>query len=197
MACVDIGEAPPKGRERPGGRKKPTAYLRRVLPRTQACATCRNAHSLQPRCAWVRTGDAEYRELTPEEVAHVKTANLTGGSVQVRDLEDGVLRELIRKGLLYIEVLVHVVAAPQRSPIAVCCTDLQQRPGVAGLLPQCFTHYDAPTCSSVPVWQGCSNNASHTTMLCANTGAMGRCCCSRARTWRAHNCACTSIHMHA
>ncbi|KAF5832134.1 FAM91 N-terminus-domain-containing protein [Dunaliella salina] len=54
----------------------------------------------------VNLGEAEYRELTPEEMAHVKTASLTSGSVQVRDLDEAVLRELLRKGFVYIEVPV-------------------------------------------------------------------------------------------
>jgi hypothetical protein len=54
------------------------------------------------------SGDSEYRELSPNELNHVKTVSLTSGGLQVREMEDSVLLELLRKGLVYVEVGVCV-----------------------------------------------------------------------------------------
>ncbi|GLC36568.1 hypothetical protein PLESTM_000461100 [Pleodorina starrii] len=62
------------------------------------------------RVAVVNIGEAEYRELDEEELAHLKTAALpvtaAGGNIRVRDFQLDVLRGLLRKGLSYIEVPV-------------------------------------------------------------------------------------------
>jgi len=49
-------------------------------------------------------GEAEFRELTAEEMAHLKTVASPMGGVRVADLDEGVLRGLQRKGLVYDEV---------------------------------------------------------------------------------------------
>ncbi|PNH10754.1 hypothetical protein TSOC_002481, partial [Tetrabaena socialis] len=62
------------------------------------------------RVAVVNIGEAEYRELGEEELAHLKTAALpthaAGGGIRVRDMQPGVLRGLLHKGLAYVEVPV-------------------------------------------------------------------------------------------
>ncbi|GLI62242.1 hypothetical protein VaNZ11_004837 [Volvox africanus] len=62
------------------------------------------------RVAVVNIGEAEYRELDEEELAHLKTAAVpvtaAGGDIRVRDFQLDVLRGLLRKGLAYIEVPV-------------------------------------------------------------------------------------------
>jgi len=50
------------------------------------------------------SGETEFRELTAEEMAHLRMAASPAGGVRVADLDEGVLRSLQRKGLVYDEV---------------------------------------------------------------------------------------------
>ncbi|GIL62622.1 hypothetical protein Vafri_16817 [Volvox africanus] len=83
------------------------SIVREQLPQEPTIST-----RLEPwwRVAVVNIGEAEYRELDEEELAHLKTAAVpvtaAGGDIRVRDFQLDVLRGLLRKGLAYLEVPV-------------------------------------------------------------------------------------------
>ncbi|KAL6756398.1 FAM91, N-terminal domain-containing protein, partial [Haematococcus lacustris] len=67
-------------------------------------------HRIEPwwTVSVVNIGESEYRELDAEEVAHLKTASGPGPEhvTCCADLRPAVLRSLLRKGLVYVEVPV-------------------------------------------------------------------------------------------
>ncbi|KAG2497046.1 hypothetical protein HYH03_005046 [Edaphochlamys debaryana] len=85
-------------------------FNREAIAREQLPAEPLPQSRLEPwwRVGVVNIGEAEYRELGEEELAHLKTAALpshAGGSdIRVRDLQPSVLRGLLRKGLAYLEI---------------------------------------------------------------------------------------------
>jgi hypothetical protein len=57
-----------------------------------------------PQCY---VGEAEFRELDVDEMAALKSAGLPGALLCVADLSAGLLQSLWKKGLIYLEVVVH------------------------------------------------------------------------------------------
>eukprot|EP00798_Chlamydomonas_sp_ICE-L_P005845 gene5845-6131_t len=54
----------------------------------------------------VNLGEAEFRELNADELAHLKTANLPD-HIRVKDLEIDMVRQLYQRGLIYLDVPVN------------------------------------------------------------------------------------------